>query len=314
MADLQQLIQESRKLVPYTDEEICEIYHRATEVERAEEVEVAKEAAATQDPEDSVVPFSVVFADAVLNCAFLAFVTELVTKGESVTAVLFIGSAAMFITLMSGLCGYPYGLFSHAATEKKTAPKLMRKIRRQRVNVEDPEVLATVMRFMSREPLLKSEELVEEIAYQRQMITSSLEDLKEAARALDQEIATSESDDIKLLLTGQRAAADEYIRQLSETDQALADQQNQALEAVRPVNDILNRIARIGRINETFERVRAAHQMVEYGQESLTMNKLELNVLVQASRAAMARLADLEGLVKATQAARGELEASMRRP
>lgn len=312
MADLQGFIQETRQLMPYTDEEIRELYYRAQAKTNVPAVETSSPQKDTNYPDE-------VAADSIINSTAAGLLVWLFSGFENAYVYAFL--SGLIVLASCSVLGRMDAVVGYKTLKTRREKELLRSkmpssatnMSHSRViDAEDPEILAVVMRFLSREPISQSERILNEISSHRRNVQDSLKDLDAVLSTLRKEISECDNDDLQLLLVSQQSAASDYSRQLTEADRVLSDQAQEAKDAVAPVQELMARIASIGRINDTLERVRAAHDVINQSHEAISTNRMELSLLAQVSNAAVARLKDLEGLVKSTQNARAELEAAVK--
>ncbi|HEY0868419.1 MAG TPA: hypothetical protein VGE01_13620 [Fimbriimonas sp.] len=292
---------EPREALPYSDNEIRELFLRAREAETPVETPVSNV------PEDrfasfarSIIPFLSMFAIYVLAISLGSpFV-----RSPMAFAVIACISILVWFALTSRLQAKdlrPAEVLERWESSREAQSAFMK------IDPSDPKVLAAVVDYVAREPLREEEALQKSIASSVESLQHSLDELPLLEEELSREAAASEDPAIRTLIESRLDAARGTQRRLEELYREFLRQAEEARLAVEPIRKLCARFDYLQRVGSSLARIQAAHGLAEEGEQSIEENRLQLKMLWATSQRATARLHEIESIVKAHESAKAEL-------
>jgi hypothetical protein len=291
---------DARETLPYTDDEIRELFRRARSADG--ETPVEERIAAVAGRSSSTILEIIGYA-LILYALSVALTANWLGLAGSLwmSATAFILSSYGLVLLASRR---PIGPLSYLAYRKVRAQIIPPS---ESIDPYDAQVLREVVDFVAREPLRQAEALVQSIQSARDHLNDSLTELPELAADLRAEIRTSQDDGVRALLEAKHWTALETVERLRSLDREFVQQAHEAEEAVRPVRELLAKFDKVQRLSTSLARIQAAHGLIGDSEQKAEDHRLQLMLLRSASAAATARLREIQSVVEAQEKARDEV-------
>lgn len=172
-----------------------------------------------------------------------------------------------------------------------------------------PEVVGRVVDYLVSEPLTQGRELRRRISVSLGRVEHSLGELPRLMADLQDEIASAPDPQLAILLQARLDRATQVYRRLQGLHADLYQQAQEVEASVQPIQDLYERFQRYQRLNQSLSLIQSAHELAEDETLNLAQRRAELSLLNARSSAAIARLEDLQALVKANVDAIDEVNA-----
>lgn len=281
---------EPRAMLPYTDQEIRELYRAAGGSDRASREDAAKSWWAV--------------ADVALICLFtsslcLGLVANLWSLSAGIWASI-VGFLVPCLLLAPRFGVKLVGPFSRKAFARST---------HRDIDPYDVAVLQRIVDHLASQPLDEARRLRESIQASQQRIDASLADLGNLGTELKLELLATEDSAMQLMVQARLDAVYGVTKRLCDLEAELLAQLEDSERAVQPIRELKNRFSTLERIGNSLARIQAAHGLADEAGENLGDYRLQLRVLGAATASAMAKLGDIQRTVDAKEAAEKEVQA-----
>jgi len=298
-----------RLVVPLADREIVDIYQKAIAIQEAKKKE------AHPYLRDEVVEYDVwetsLFAfDFVILCGLIIWTTKQIQTD--------LPSAIPLVVVCWVLYSVTFYLLARRAGRFAVGPLGYLQPGRRRavrkptgIDPNNPEVLATVIDYISETPIARAEELRTAIKAHRGQLQRTLEELPSLVESFDREIRVAENDEMLLILNSRRDSADEALRRLRQVDENLASQYDEADLAIQPLVRMRDQFERYRKLSRSLTRIQAAYELVEEGEDKVRENRVELYALYASSMSAQSKLAEIQSVMDASELAQEEVRQLM---
>ena len=298
-----------RLVVPLADREIVDLYQKALAIQEARKKEthpyLRDEAIEFDVWETSLFAF-----DFVVVCGLIVWSTKQI-QIDLPSAIPFVFVCWVIYSLIFYLLAKRSGRFAIGPLGYLQPGRVQPGRKSSAVDPNNPEVLATVIEYISDTPIARAEELRTAIKAHRSQLQRTLEELPALVESFDREILVAENDEMLLILNSRRDSADEALRRLRQVDENLSTQYDEADLAIQPLVKMRTQFERYRKLSSSLTRIQAAYELVEEGEDKVRENRVELHALYASSMSAQAKLAEIQSMMDASELAREEVRQLM---